>query len=56
MKYAINMTVNKMSRDGSILGKVSDFQEELKLYEEAGLNNYKLESSRLTSKIVTIIG
>ena len=41
MKYAINMTVNKMSRDGSILGKVSDFQEELKLHEEAGLNNYK---------------
>lgn len=28
MKYVINMTVNKTSKDGSILGKVSDFQEE----------------------------
>lgn len=35
------MTVNKTSKDGSILGKVSDFQEELRQHEEAGLNNYK---------------
>lgn len=41
MKYVINMTVNKTSKDGSILGKVSDFQEELRQHEEAGLNNYK---------------
>lgn len=41
MKYVINMTVNKTSKDASILGKVSDFQEELRQHEEAGLNNYK---------------
>lgn len=41
MKYVVNMTSNKNSRDGSILGKVADFQEELKQHEEAGLNNYK---------------
>ncbi len=41
MKYTVDMTANKTSKDGSILGKVLDFQEELKLHEEAGLNNYK---------------
>lgn len=35
------MTINKNSKDGSILGKVFDFQEELKEHEHAGLNNYK---------------
>lgn len=41
MSYTINMTVNKNSRDGSILGKIADFQEELKQHELVGLNNYK---------------
>lgn len=41
MSYAINMTGNRNSKDGSILGKVADFQNELKQHEEAGLNNYK---------------
>lgn len=41
MSYSINMTCNKTSKDGSILGKVFDFQQELKEHELAGLNNYK---------------
>ena len=41
MKYTVNMTSNKNSKDGSILGKVADFQQELKQHEAAGLNNYK---------------
>lgn len=41
MKYSLDMTSNKVSRDGSILGKVHDFQEELRQHEEAGLNSYK---------------
>lgn len=41
MAYAINMSVNKNSRDGSILGKVADFQNELRQHELAELNNYK---------------
>lgn len=41
MAYAINMSVNKNSRDGSILGKIVDFQNELHQHELAELNNYK---------------
>ncbi len=41
MRYTVNMTVNKTGKDGSILGKVADFQEELRLHEAAGLNNLK---------------
>lgn len=33
------MSANKTSKDGSILGKVTDFQEELRLHEAAGLNS-----------------
>ena len=35
------MSANKVSQDGSILGKVADFQEELRLHETAGLNSIK---------------
>jgi len=35
------MSVNKTSKDGSILSKVVDFQKELKQHEEAGLNSMK---------------
>lgn len=35
------MAANKTSKDGSILGKVVEFQEELKLHEKAGLNSMK---------------
>lgn len=41
MKYTVNMSANKTSKDGSILGKVTDFQEELRLHEAAGLNSMK---------------
>ncbi|MDE6752998.1 MAG: aminotransferase class I/II-fold pyridoxal phosphate-dependent enzyme [Muribaculaceae bacterium] len=41
MKYTVNMSANKTSRDRSILGKVADFQEELRLHELAGLNSLK---------------
>lgn len=41
MKYTVNMSANKTSKDGSILGKVTDFQEELQLHEAAGLNSMK---------------
>lgn len=41
MKYTVNMSANKTSKDGSILGKVTDFQEELRLHETAGLNSMK---------------
>lgn len=41
MKYTINLTGNKLSRDGSILGKVQDFKYEMSEHEKAELNNYK---------------
>lgn len=41
MKYTVNMAANKTSKDGSILGKVVEFQEELKQHEHAGLNSLK---------------
>lgn len=41
MKYTVNMSANKTSKDGSILGKVTDFQKELWLHEAAGLNSLK---------------
>lgn len=40
MSYTANLTKNKKSTDGSILGKVADFQKELALHEQAGLNVY----------------
>lgn len=41
MEYTINLTRNKTSRDGSIMGKVHDFQEEMKRHEFDSLNVYK---------------
>lgn len=41
MKYTVNLTGNKNSKDGSILGKVADFKMEMAMHEAAGLNNYK---------------
>lgn len=41
MKYIICLTSNKFSKDGSILGKVADFQHELQKHEKEGLNIYK---------------
>lgn len=41
MKYTVNLTGNKTSKDGSILGKVQDFKLEMKEHEKAELNNYK---------------
>ncbi len=41
MEYVISLTKNKNSHDGSILGKVHDFQNEMKQHEFAGLNVYK---------------
>lgn len=41
MEYIISLTSNKFSKDGSILGKVADFQHELQKHEKEGLNIYK---------------
>lgn len=41
MVYSINLTGNKKSADGSILGKVWDFQKEMILHEENQLNVYR---------------
>lgn len=41
MKYTVNLTGNKNSKDGSILGKVADFRIEMACHENCGLNNYK---------------
>lgn len=41
MKYVINITKNRISKDGSIIGKVLDFKEEMSLHEQSNLNVYK---------------
>lgn len=41
MKYTVNMAVNMTSKDGSILSKVAEFQQELSQHEAAGLNSMK---------------
>ena len=40
MNYIADLTKNRKSSDGSILGKVKDFHNELALHEQAGLNVY----------------
>lgn len=40
MSYTADLTKNRKSADGSILGKVHDFHKELLLHEDAGLNVY----------------
>lgn len=41
MKYTVNLTGNKTSKDGSILGKINDFRYEMEQHEKEELNNYK---------------
>lgn len=41
MNYVVNLTGNRTSKDGSIMGKVLDFKEELALHEQCELNVYK---------------
>lgn len=41
MNYVVNLTGNRTSKDGSIMGKVLDFKEELALHEQSELNVYK---------------
>lgn len=41
MKYDVNLTGNRISNDGSILGKVFDFHDEMLQHEKSGLNVYK---------------
>lgn len=41
MNYVANLTGNRTSKDGSIMGKVFDFQEEMNQHEESELNVYK---------------
>lgn len=41
MKHIISLTSHRFSKDGSILGKVADFQHELESHEKEGLNIYK---------------
>lgn len=41
MNYVANLTGNRTSKDGSIMGKVFDFQEEMVQHEQSGLNVYK---------------
>lgn len=40
-KYVANLTGNRNSKDGSIMGKVLDFKEEMALHEQGELNVYK---------------
>lgn len=47
MKYYIDLQSNKKSRDGSILSKIVDFQNQLKIHEEGNFNI--LKKSPLTS-------
>ena len=39
--YVVNLTGNRTSKDGSIMGKVLDFKDEMTLHEQSGLNVYK---------------
>ena len=41
MKYVVNLTGNRNSMDGFILGKVEDFKVEMNQHEKEELNNYK---------------
>lgn len=41
MEYVISLTGNRTSKDGSIMGKVLDFKEEMALHEQSELNVYK---------------
>lgn len=41
MSYTVDLIGNKTSKDASIMGKVSDFKEQMVLHEENGLNVYK---------------
>lgn len=41
MNYKVNLTGNRTSKDGSIMGKVHNFKEEMALHEQSELNVYK---------------
>jgi len=41
MSYTVDLTCNKTSKDASIMGKISDFKEQMLLHEQNGLNVYK---------------
>lgn len=41
MNYVVNLTGNRTSNDGSIMGKVYDFKNEMFQHEQSGLNVYK---------------
>lgn len=41
MNYVTNLTGNRTSKDGSIMGKVFDFQKEMVQHEQCELNVYK---------------
>lgn len=41
MRYTVNLTLNRTSKDGSIMGKIIDFQEEMLKHEQDQLNVYK---------------
>ncbi len=41
MNYTINLTGNRLSRNGSIMGKVFDFQKEVEMHELCGFNVYR---------------
>lgn len=43
--YTANLTANKTSSDGSIMGKVRDFQKEISQHEQNELNVYKKHPS-----------
>lgn len=41
MSYTVDLTVNRISKDTSIMGKVHDFSEQMLLHEHNSLNVYK---------------
>ena len=40
-EYTISLTANRRSKDGSIMGKISDFREEMIKHEISTYNIYK---------------
>lgn len=55
MRYTADLTKNKKSADGSILGKVHDFQDELRQHEQSRLNVYvKPELTTPCDRVVRI--
>ena len=54
MSYIVNLTGNRTSKDGSIMGKVHDFKEEMALHEQSELNVYRKHPQLTCDRRVTV--